>query len=91
MLEPEVVLLDEPTAMIAPKLSRELYDFIAGLPSQGITVVLVDQNVRQCAAVSDYVYVLDLGANRAEGDREAFGGDADLREMIQEWLDYQVD
>jgi len=91
VLEPEVVLLDEPTAMIAPKLSRELYDFIAGLPAQGITVVLVDQNVRQCAAVSDYVYVLDLGTNRAEGTREAFGGDADLREMIQEWLDYQVD
>jgi len=54
-------------------------------------VVLVDQNVRQCAAVSDYVYVLDLGTNRAEGDREAFGGDEELREMIQEWLDYQVD
>ena len=91
VLDPEIVLLDEPTAMIAPRLSRELYDFIAGLPAQGITVVLVDQNVRQCAAVSDYVYVLDLGANRAEGDREAFGGDEDLRAMIQEWLDYQVD
>jgi len=91
VLDPEVVLLDEPTAMIAPRLSRELYQFIAGLPAQGITVVLVDQNVRQCAAVSDYVYVLDLGTNRAEGDREAFGGDEELREMIQEWLDYQVD
>ena len=77
--------------MIAPRLSRELYDFIAGLPARGITVVLVDQNVRQCAAVSDYVYVLDLGTNRAEGSRESFGGDAELRAMIQEWLDYQVD
>ena len=91
VLEPEVVLLDEPTAMIAPRLSRELYEFIAGLPAQGITVVLVDQNVRQCAQVSDYLYVLDLGANRAEGDRESFGGDQELRSMIQEWLDYQVD
>ena len=91
VLEPEVVLLDEPTAMIAPRLSRELYEFIAGLPAQGITVVLVDQNVRQCAQVSDYLYVLDLGANRAEGDRESFGGDEELRGMIQEWLDYQVD
>ncbi len=91
VLEPEIVLLDEPTAMIAPKLSRELYDFIAGLPAQGITVVLVDQNVRQCAAVSDHLYVLDLGATRAEGSREAFGGDEELRKMIQEWLDYQVD
>ena len=77
--------------MIAPRLSRELYDFIAGLPEHGITVVLVDQNVRQCAAVSDHIYVLDLGATRAEGSRETFGDDQQLREMIQEWLDYQID
>ncbi len=91
VLDPDVVLLDEPTAMIAPRLSRELYEFIGNLPSHGITVVLVDQNVRQCATVSDYVYVLDLGTNRAEGSRDSFGGDAELRDMIQEWLDYQVD
>lgn len=91
VLEPEIVLLDEPTAMIAPRISRELYDFIAALPDKGITVVLVDQNVRQCVAVSDHVYVLDLGATWAEGDRAAFGDDAALREMIQEWLDYQID
>jgi branched-chain amino acid transport system ATP-binding protein len=91
VLEPEIVLLDEPTAMIAPKLSRELYDFIADLPNHGVTVVLVDQNVRQCAAVSDHLYVLDLGATRAEGSRESFGGDNELRAMIQEWLDYTID
>jgi branched-chain amino acid transport system ATP-binding protein len=91
ILEPEIVLLDEPTAMIAPKLSHELYDFIADLPNHGVTVVLVDQNVRQCAAVSDHLYVLDLGATRAEGSRESFGGDNELRAMIQEWLDYAID
>ena len=91
ILDPEIVLLDEPTAMIAPKVSRELYDFIADLPRRGITVVLVDQNVRQCVAVSDYLYVLDLGANRGEGDRTAFGDDSALRAMIQDWLDYQID
>ncbi len=91
VLDPEIVLLDEPTAMIAPRLSRALYQFIARLPEQGITVVLVDQNIRQCVAVSDYVYVLDLGATRAQGDRGQFGDDAALRAMIQEWLDYQID
>jgi branched-chain amino acid transport system ATP-binding protein len=89
--DPEIVMLDEPTAMIAPKISRELYEFISGLPEQGITVILVDQNVRQCAAVSDHIVVLDLGATRAEGDRESFGDDDALRGMIQEWLDYQID
>lgn len=91
VLEPDVVLLDEPTAMIAPRISRELYEFIRRLPEQGVTVVLVDQNVRQCAEVSDYLYVLDLGRTRAEGERAAFGDDEALRAMIQEWLDYQID
>jgi branched-chain amino acid transport system ATP-binding protein len=90
-LQPNIILLDEPTAMIAPRLSREIYDFIRTLPDQGVTVVLVDQNIRQCAAVSDYIYVLDLGQVRAEGDHTTFSDDVQLRDMITEWLDYQVD
>lgn len=86
-IQPSLLLLDEPTAMIAPRLSREIYDVIKTLPAAGITVVLVDQNVRQCAAVSEYMYVLDLGRVRAEGDRASFGGDTQLRDMIAEWLD----
>ncbi|MCA1241482.1 ABC transporter ATP-binding protein [Stappia stellulata] len=91
VIDPDIIMLDEPTAMLAPKVSRELYDFISGLPEKGVTVVLVDQNVRQCAAVSDYLYVLDLGANRAEGASADFGDDEGLKAMIQEWLDYQID
>ena len=90
-IQPSLILLDEPTAMIAPRLSREIYDVIKTLPDAGITVVLVDQNVRQCAAVSEYMYVLDLGRVRAEGDRASFGDDTQLRDMIAEWLDYQID
>ncbi len=41
-LEPSLILLDEPTAMIAPRLSREIYDVIKTLPDAGIAVVLVD-------------------------------------------------
>ncbi|MBU1361659.1 MAG: ABC transporter ATP-binding protein [Gammaproteobacteria bacterium] len=90
-LDPEVILLDEPTAMIAPRFSKEIYDFIKTLPSQGVTVILVDQNVRQCAAVSDYLYVLELGRNRAEGGREMFEGDSQLQRLIAEWLEYRID
>ncbi len=91
VLEPKIMMLDEPTAMIAPRVSQELYEFIAGLPGQGITVILVDQNVRSCVRVSDHVYILDLGQNRAEGDAADFAGDSQLREMIAEWLDYRID
>jgi branched-chain amino acid transport system ATP-binding protein len=90
-LEPEVILLDEPTAMIAPRFSKDIYDFIRTLPSKGVTVILVDQNVRQCAAVSDYLYVLELGRNRAEGGREMFEGDSQLQRLIAEWLEYRID
>ena len=90
-IEPSLILLDEPTAMIAPRLSREIYDVIKTLPDAGITVVLVDQNVRQCTMASDYMYVLDLGRVRAEGTRADFGDDTQLRDMIAEWLDYQID
>ncbi len=43
------------------------------------------------AAVSEYIYVLDLGWVRAAGDRASFGDDTQLRDTIAEWLDYQVD
>jgi len=91
VLDPEIILFDEPTAMIAPRISREIYEFIRALPEHGITVVLVDQNVRQCAAVSDHIYVIDLGRARGEGERATFATDTQLRAMIAEWLDYQID
>jgi branched-chain amino acid transport system ATP-binding protein len=90
-LKPRVVLLDEPTAMIAPKLAAEIYDFIHGLPAQGITVLLVDQNVRQCVRVADHVYVLELGRNKVDGSAGDFARDADLRNLIAEWVDYRID
>jgi len=90
-LKPRVVLLDEPTAMIAPKLSAEIYEFIRTLPAQGITVVLVDQNVRQCVRISDHLYVLELGRNKVDGSTAQFVEDDRLRELIAEWVDYRID
>jgi branched-chain amino acid transport system ATP-binding protein len=88
---PSILLLDEPTAMIAPKVAAEIYDFIHGLPARGVTVLLVDQNVRQCVRVADYLYVLELGRNRAEGEAGEFRTDEALRGLIGEWVNYRVD
>jgi branched-chain amino acid transport system ATP-binding protein len=90
-LKPRVVLLDEPTAMIAPRLSAEIYEFIHSLPAQGITVLLVDQNVRQCVRISDHLYVLELGQNKVDGSTEAFARDEELHKLIAEWVDYRID
>jgi branched-chain amino acid transport system ATP-binding protein len=89
--EPKVLLLDEPTAMIAPKFASEIYEFIHGLPKQGISVLLVDQNVRQCVRISDHIYILELGRNRADGSGAQFRSDDALRDLINEWVEYRVD
>lgn len=91
MGEPNVLLLDEPTAMLAPIQSREIYAVIPRLAAKGIAVVLVDQNVRQCVRVADYVYILELGRVRAEGNRSAFETDGALRELVARWLQHRID
>jgi branched-chain amino acid transport system ATP-binding protein len=91
VIEPRVILLDEPTAMIAPKISKEIYALISSLAQRGATIVLVDQNVRSCAAIADYLYILELGRNKAEGDRASFDSDSSLRDMVSEWMNYKID
>ena len=90
-LRPRVLLLDEPTAMIAPRVSADIYNFISGLPAQGITVLLVDQNVRQCVRIAQHLYVLELGQNKVDGSAHAFQEDSGLRDLIAEWVDYRID
>lgn len=81
MTEPKLILVDEPTAGLAIKLAREIYDLLVGLKTEGITILLVDQNIRQAIRIADYVYVFELGRNRHEGPREAFD---DLKKVL--WL-----
>jgi branched-chain amino acid transport system ATP-binding protein len=88
LTKPEVLLLDEPTAMLAPVLAKRIYAFINTLRNSTTTVVLVDQNVRHAFDIADHVYVLELGRNRVQGPRADFEGR--LRQVIREWLDYDV-
>ena len=91
LLEPSVILLDEPTAMLAPKISREFYTLIRSFADEGMTVILVDQNVRRCAEISDHLYILELGRNKADGSREQFQEGSALRDMVAAWMDYKID
>ncbi len=68
MTEPRVILVDEPTAGLAKILTDEVYRMLAGLRDEdGLTIVLVDQEIRQALKIADYVYVLELGHNKFEG------------------------
>ncbi len=59
--EPEVLLLDEPSMGLAPKIVDEIFAVIEDIRSNGTTVVLVEQNARRALAAADYGYVMETG------------------------------
>ncbi len=73
--EPKLVLLDEPAAGLNPTEALELADLIGRLTERGITVVLVEHNMRLVMGVSDHILVLDYGRKLAEGPAQAVRND----------------
>lgn len=67
MPEPRVLLLDEPSAGLAPAFVDAIFEKVREINGDGVTVVMVEQNARRALAMSDRGYVLDVGANRFEG------------------------
>ena len=73
MTDPEVILVDEPTAGLAKMLSEEVYRMLVDLrDKEGLTILLVDQEIREALKIADYVYVLELGRNKFEGPASDF-------------------
>lgn len=73
MTDPEVILVDEPTAGLAKLLSEEVYRMLVDLRDrEKLTIVLVDQEIREALKIADYVYVLELGRNKFEGPATDF-------------------
>jgi branched-chain amino acid transport system ATP-binding protein/neutral amino acid transport system ATP-binding protein len=67
MPKPHVLLLDEPSAGLAPAFVEQIFDNVREINEAGVTVVMVEQNARRALAMSDRGYVLDLGRNRFQG------------------------
>jgi neutral amino acid transport system ATP-binding protein len=65
--EPELLLLDEPSAGLAPLVVDELFAKLLEINEQGIAILMVEQNARRSLALSRYSYVLDMGRNHFEG------------------------
>jgi len=80
MTNPEVILVDEPTAGLAKMLSQDVYRMLTDLRDRdGLTIILVDQEIRDALKIADYVYVLELGRNRIDGKSEEF---TDLKKAL---------
>jgi neutral amino acid transport system ATP-binding protein len=67
MLEPDVLLLDEPTAGLSPKFREIVFDKINLINTAGTTILMVEQNARMALSISSRGYVLEMGQNRFEG------------------------
>lgn len=67
MLHPKVLLLDEPSAGLAPNLVSSIFTKIKEVREAGTALAIVEQNARRALEISDRGYVLDMGANRFEG------------------------
>jgi neutral amino acid transport system ATP-binding protein len=65
--EPELLLLDEPSAGLAPEYVELVFQKILDIRKSGVTILIVEQNARRALALSDRGYVLELGRNRFEG------------------------
>ena len=65
--EPRLLLLDEPSLGLSPKLAAGVFDLIRRLRDQGLTVLLVEQNVRRTLALADRAYVLEGGRIALQG------------------------
>ena len=61
MSEPKLLMLDEPSLGLAPKIVGEVFDIIVRLKEEGITILLVEQNAFSALKISDYAYVLENG------------------------------
>jgi ABC-type branched-subunit amino acid transport system ATPase component len=64
---PKILLLDEPSAGVAPMLVDLLFQKVVEINEQGVTILIVEQNARRALGLSDRGYVLDLGRNRFHG------------------------
>ena len=75
ILNPRLLILDEPSQGLAPLIVREVFKVVTAARQEGISVLLVEQNVRAAVEIADRAYVLDDGRIVYEGDARAFGAD----------------
>ena len=82
MPEPRLLMLDEPTAGLSPRLAVAMFDKIGEIDRDGTAVLMVEQNARQALALAQRGYVVTLGANRAEDTGAALLADETVGAMF---------
>ena len=81
MVEPRLLLLDEPSAGLAPVLQRLVFDRVREINARGLSILLVEQNARESLALCRRAYVLAMGRVRAEGPGSVLRDDPEIRRL----------
>ncbi|WP_208245554.1 ABC transporter ATP-binding protein (plasmid) [Rhizobium sp. T1470] len=81
IIKPSIVMLDEPSLGLAPKVIQEMFDIMKTMSAEGITVLLVEQNALMGLKNSDWGVVLDLGSTLFEGPAKEILADPRIQEL----------
>jgi len=82
MPDPDILLLlDEPSAGLAPDLVDDVFEQVEVLKDRGRDMLIIEQNVRRVLEIAEYVYVLDQGRLEYEGETESLRNEEDIMEM----------
>ncbi len=81
MIQPRLLLLDEPSLGLSPKLLDIIFDKLAELKAAGMTMMIVEQNAAKALALASRGYVLELGRNRFEGPGPALLADPEVKRL----------
>jgi len=84
MSEPSLLMIDEPSVGLSPKITTEIYELLIKIARQGTTILIVDQNIMKALEISDYMYLLDMGQVKKAGPKKDF--ENDIRQIIKESL-----
>ena len=79
MIQPSVLMLDEPTAGVSPIVMDELFEHIVKVKKTGVAIIMVEQNAKQALSISDRGYVLVTGENKFEGSGKDLLNDPEVR------------
>lgn len=82
MLEPKLLMLDEPTAGLSPRYRGEIFEIVQRINASGVPVLMVEQNAKQALGIADRAYVLVDGQNRHEGSGAELLADPQVAEMF---------
>ena len=82
MVEPSLLLLDEPSAGLAPRAAERLFKTIGAINRNGVAIVVVEQNALQALAIATRGYILVDGRNSRSGGAAALAADPDVRRIF---------